>query len=160
MKLCSDPVAYEISDDPVTERRHISINGIGNIIKMISCFCHFNPFKKALSRNLNQLCSLLTDLPDAEGARHIGMISFVDQSGIQADDIALLQNKIIRGNPMHHFIIDGYADRSRIAVIVQEIRLAAMFPDQLLSQSVDILRGNSGADRLLHLIEDILQQFT
>ena len=57
-------------------------------------------------------------------------ISLVDQSCIDADDIALVQDLVLAGDAMNYLVIYGNTEGCRITVIIQEIRDAAKAADQ------------------------------
>ena len=105
---------------------------------MITRFCIFNPLKETLSGNFDEFFCFLADFSHCVGSRRIGMKPFVNDSGIQADDVALLQNPLLTRNSVYHFVVHGDTDRSRIAVIVFKRRNAPVASDNLFSQPVDI----------------------
>ena len=86
------------------------------------------------------------------------MVSLVDQARIQADDIALLNDVILVGDAVHHFIIDRHADGGRISIVIQERRDAAEAADDLLADAVDVHGGHARFQRLLHLIVSNFQK--
>ena len=57
---------------------------------MIASFRELNPLKERLSGNIDKLLRFRTDDANRMGSGCIRMISFVDNTRIQADDIALL----------------------------------------------------------------------
>ena len=58
---------------------------------MISSFCVFYTFKETLFCDIHQTSGFCADFTDRMGSGRIGMIALVDQSRIQADDVALFQ---------------------------------------------------------------------
>ena len=106
MKIGSNSMTYQILYNSVTESAYVIINGCGNIKKMISCFCLFDSFEKALFRHIHQFLNFRAYLAYRMGSRCVGMISFVDESCIQAYDISFFQNMITARNAVNNFFID------------------------------------------------------
>ena len=156
----ADPMAYQIPDDAVSEALRIISDSSRNLMEMVAGLRVFDTFEKSLPRHINQLLGFLADFSYAVGSGRIRMIALINQPRIQADNISLFQNSLLRRDPMHHFIIDRYADRSRISIIVQEIRNTAQGPDHPFTLMVDFPGGNTGTDNLRELVMNLLQKLS
>ena len=92
------------------------------------------------------------------GSGLIGMISLVNHTRIQADDIALLQNAAFAGNPMYYLIIYGHTDAGGIPVIMKEIGNPPQLADQTVSLYVNFPGGYAGTYKFLQLLMYNCQQ--
>ena len=72
---------------------------------MIASFRELNPLKERLSGNIDKLLRFRTDDANRMGSGCIRMISFVDNTRIQADDIAFPDNMVLVRDTVYHFII-------------------------------------------------------
>ena len=144
VKTGSDPVAYQVSDHAIAKFGAVSVNGIGNVMKMRPSPGMLYSFKKALPCNLNQLFCFLAYLPYGIGSCRIRVIAFIDQSCIQAYNIAFHQNSFFGRNSMDHLIIDRNTNRCRVPIIIEEIRHTSIAAYQLFPHGIDIPCGNSG----------------
>ena len=90
MKRCSDSMANQIPHNSVAIGCNILLNGSRNIMQVLSFLCHFDAFKEALLCYIHQLLCLCAHLADRMCPRRVGMIALIDQSRIQADNIAFL----------------------------------------------------------------------
>ena len=105
--------------------------------------------KKAFSGYIDQLPCLLADLSHRMSSCGIGMVPLIDHACVQADDISLLKNPVLTGDPVNHFIVHRYANTCRITVVMQEIRDAAQLPDQFVPLNIYVLCGDTRPDKLL-----------
>ena len=105
MKMSSDSVSYQVTYDSVVEFCSICTNCLGNNVQMISGFCKFDSFKKALFCNFHQLFRFRRYLTDCISTRCILMISFIDQSGVNLYKIAFLDDLLSGRDSMYDFII-------------------------------------------------------
>ena len=137
MQAGSDSVANQISDYAVSKTLCIIADRSGNIIQMISCFCHFNSLKETLTGYINQFLSFRADLPYRMSTGSIRMITFVDESGIQADNVSFVKNSLLARDSMYNFIIYRYTDRCRISIIMKEIWGASEASDHFFTQMID-----------------------
>ena len=113
-------MAYQISDNTKAEAFSIFLNGCRDVIEMIASFGKFNPLKKALSGNFNQFFCIIVDLADAISPGCIRVISFIDNTCIQTDNITLIKEMFLMRNSMDNLIIDRDADGGRIAIVIFE----------------------------------------
>mgnify|MGYP004420650533 CR=1 FL=1 len=90
MKRCSDSMTNQIPHNSVAIRCNIFLNGSRNIMQVLSFLCHFNAFKEALLCYIHQLLCLCAHIADRMGPRRDGRVARIDQSRIQADNIAFL----------------------------------------------------------------------
>ena len=95
MQMGSDTVAHQIADYTVSKAFCISLDRGRDIIEMIASFRELNPLKERLSGNINQLLRFRADGSNRMGSRRVGMISFVNDTCIQADDIAFLDDVVL-----------------------------------------------------------------
>ncbi|GFI64737.1 hypothetical protein IMSAG185_00327 [Lachnospiraceae bacterium] len=116
---------------------------------MISCLCRLYTRKETFPCRINELPGLRADLSHSMSSGGVRMISLIDQACVQAHNVTFLQDAVLAGNPVHHLVVDGYADAGRISVIMQEIRNASHLTDQLVAPHVDCLGGNTRPDKLL-----------
>ena len=116
----TDSMAYQISDNTKAEAFSIFLNGYRDVIEMIASFGKFNPLKKALSGNFNQFFRIIVDLTDAISPGCIRVISFIDNTCIQTDNITLIKEMFLMRNSMDNLIIDRDADGGRIAIVIFE----------------------------------------
>ena len=137
MKAGSDSMTNQISDHTVSKTFCIIADRSGNIIQMISCFCHFDSFKETLTGYINQFLSFRADLPNCMGTGSIRMITFVDESGIQADNVSFSQNSLLTRDSMYNLIIYRYTDGCRISIVMKEIRGASETSDHFFTQMID-----------------------
>ena len=152
MKMFADAVSHQIPDHAVSEGFRVRLDRLGNIVEMIPGFGVFYTFKETFSRHFDEFCRLRTDLAYRVGPGGVRVIAFVDHAGVQADDVALLDDVMAVGNAVHHLIVDGYADRGGIAVVILKGRDAAVAADNLFPQPVDIQRGHAGPQRLAQFL--------
>ena len=80
------------------------------------------------------------------------MIAFIDQTCIQAYDIALLDSALLTRNSVYDFIIDRYTDRCRITVVIQKIGDTAEAANDLLAQAINLLRSHPRFQRLAQFV--------
>ena len=77
---------------------------------MIAFFCELYSFEEAFPRYIDQFLKIRSDLTDSMCPCSIGMITFVDQSGIDLDKIAFLDDLMSGRNPVYYFIIEADAE--------------------------------------------------
>ena len=124
----------------------------------MAILCELNATEKALLRHINKLLCLRCDHSDAIGACSIGVHSLVNQSCVDADDIALMQNFILARNSVYVLIIYRDAKRSRKPIIVQEIRHTAKAADHALTELIQLPSRATRTDRRLELLVYNIQQ--
>ena len=120
MQMRTDSMAYQISDNTKAEAFSIFLNGYRDVIEMIASFGKFNPLKKALSGNFNQFFRIIVDLTDAISPGCIRVISFIDNTCIQTDNITLIKEMFLMRNSMDNLIIDRDTDGGRLAIVIFE----------------------------------------
>ena len=120
------------------------------------CLTHTLP--EALFRNFDEPLRLGRDLADSHGKRAVRLPAVQHQTAIDADDGSFLQNLLFGGNPVHHLVVNGRAERGRIAAVVQEGRNGVVFADKLLGIHIKRSRTHprlySLAELLQHLVEE------
>ena len=92
------------------------------------------------------------------GPGRVGVIALIDQPGVQADNIAFLQNPVPSGYAVHHFLVDRHTDRRGKPSIIQEVGNTSQLPDQFVSKFIDIHGGDARTDHIAHFIMYDLQQ--
>ena len=92
MKIGSNSMTYQILYNSVTESAYVIINGCGNIKKMISRFCLFDSFEKALFRHIHQFLNFRAYLAYRMGPGRVRMIALVNQA-------SWTETQIEAGNP-------------------------------------------------------------
>ena len=70
----------------------------------------FYTFKETFPRYPDQFLCFFTDFPDAVGTRGVGVIAFVDHTCVQTDDVSFPDKMMRAWDPVHHLVVDGYAD--------------------------------------------------
>ena len=118
VKAGSNTMAYQIPHHSITVSPAAGVNCIGNAVKIIAgqgisyslkkaLPCHPNQFRRRLAYSAYRIC-----------AGSVGMISFINKTGIQTYDIPFLQNPLCRRNSMYYLIVYGNAYGSRIIIII------------------------------------------
>ena len=77
------------------------------------------------------------DLPDRYGHGGVAVIAVVDDSKVEANHVAELQDSFCRWDAMNHFFIDGDAHARRKTPIALERRLGFFLERQVFSDSID-----------------------
>ena len=122
---------------------YIFLYGSSDIYYMIAGFCIFNPFKEALPGHLHQLSGFFRNIANHNCPCCVGMIPLIDHSRIQTYNITIPDNMFLIWNSVYHFIINGYADGTRISAIIQEGWFAPEIPDHCLTDFIDSLGRNA-----------------
>ena len=69
---------------------------------MIAGLSELDSLKKALARHVNQLSGLWAYLPHPVSSGRVRMVALVDNPCIQTDDVSLVNDVILMGNPVDH----------------------------------------------------------
>ncbi len=80
--------------------------------------------------------------------RRVAVKAIDNRAAVDRDDVAFLQNPLLRRNAVHHFTVDRGAEHARIPVIALECRLGAQFVDLGLGRILKI----QGRRARLHLL--------
>ena len=119
---------------------------------MIPGLCLFDSFKKALLCHIQKFLCFRTDLTNRMCPGRVRMISFVDQSCIQAHNVAFFQDTVSLRDTVNNLFVHRYTDGCWKTTVMQEIRLAAKFPDYFIALLIDLHGGDTRTNDLCHLI--------
>ena len=119
---------------------------------MIPGLCLFDSFKKALLCYIQKFLCFRTDLTNRMCPGRVRMISFVDQSCIQAHNVAFFQDAVSLRDTVNNLFVHRYTDGCWKTTVMQEIRLAAKFPDHFIALLIDLHGGDTRTNDLCHLI--------
>ena len=158
MKCMTDSMTNQLLYNTITVWLYIICNGIGDVKEMIAGCCLLDPFKKALTRHIDQLLSLRRNLAYRMSSGRIGMHAFIDQACINADDITLMKDLSLIGDGVNNFVVYGNTKGCRITIIIQEIRNASKAANRFLTQMIQFPGGDARPDRFLQFFMNNLKE--
>ena len=92
VKVGADTVADQIFDNAVTEAFGVIADGGRDLVEMVMSLSTGDAAEKALLRDIHQFLCLCRYTADAPGAGGVTVIALPDQTRIQRNNIALLQD--------------------------------------------------------------------
>src|SRR5919199_941147 len=143
--LAPDPVGDEIPHDPVATRLGQGLYGVPDIPQPPARARLLGGRLEAPPGGLEEPVGLLGDLPDLDGGGRVGHEALVAHADVEGDDVPLFQ-AVGAGDAVHDHGVGRGADRGRETLVALELWPPAPREDELLGQSVELLRRDAGAD--------------
>ena len=106
MHLSADAVSAEIPDDSVSFALRISSDGSTDIIQVKTCSGITDALEKRLPCDIYQIPGLTADFSDRVCSGCIRMVSVIDQTGIQTDNISLPEDSFSAWYPVNNLFVD------------------------------------------------------
>ena len=149
--LAHNPVVF-------TGRGNVFLNARSDVANVVTGldFCHAGQHR--FTRHSYQSSRLLAAGRFAADKIHsacIAVILIFDAGDIHIDDVALLQDHIGARNAVADHVIDGSAERFRIALVVQGCGSDASLQHHIMSEAIDFLSADAGSDNALHGVKNI-----
>ena len=156
-----DPVAYEVADDAEPFGFDKRLNGVTDVSNAISRPSLGYPLVKASLGLVKKLLNLARNCTYRHRESAVGVVPAIDQSDIDADDVALDQGDVGR-KPVYDLLVgrraDGRGKRNGAACFVAlERRLAPTIGDRALCKLIELRCGHSRPDGLLEQGNDLCQ---
>ena len=131
------------------------------LMHCISHVAHERPWLCCLDADLHaflcdphQFLLLFRDLADTVHSGRVREKSVQDRAAVDIDDVAFLQDNLIRRNTMADLLVDGGADTLRIALIVKVRWNASHFDRRIVDDIVNFLRCHAGMNLLANFIKN------
>lgn len=164
MELTADSMPAPFTDYGHALAFGIVLDGYAYLIQVGAGLGGFDAQPQALLRDIHQAPGLTTDLPDGKGHASIAAPAFVAQADVDADDIAFLQQAIIR-YAVANLLIDRSADHARkrrvagrTAGVALVQRLGAATFQVVLNFRIQVTQPYAGLNALLQYVKAFSHQ--
>src|SRR5438094_463417 len=134
---------------------HVHLDGVRDVGETPARPALLDGLIEALTGDVEQLLHLRRHVADGEGERAVRVVPVHDTPEVQADDIALLDAAVGRGNPVHDLLVDRDADGGREAAVALEGRLGAARRDEALHVLVDLERRQARLHEAAQVLDDV-----
>src|SRR5581483_877738 len=150
--LAPDAVPDVLAHDAEAVLLDVRLDRVGYLAEPLPGAQVADPLGQRLARYVNKLLRLGRALPDDDRDRGVGDEPLVRAAEVEADDIAFLQHALA-GDAVHDLLVDGDADRGRIAVVPEERRLDTLLRELLAHDLVELLYDEAGPQLIDQLLE-------
>jgi len=106
MHLVTDAVAGELTDDAVMLSLAMRLDGMADVTEMVACHCVLNAFVEGFPGGPEELLHIVGHLTHAERVTGVAAEAIETGAAVYGDDVALLEDGIAAGDPVHHDVID------------------------------------------------------
>ena len=111
MKRRTDAVSYELPHHRVTRSLSHFLDGVADVADVIAGARLRDACGQRLLCHGQQPSRLRLDIADRECRRGVGVQPLQPHAHIDADDVAVVEHALVRGNAVNDFLIDRRAER-------------------------------------------------
>ena len=147
-------VSADFLDDRETVLQCMLMHCISHVAHERPWLCCLDADLHAFLCDPHQFLLLFRDLADTVHSGRVREKSVQDRAAVDIDDVAFLQDNLIRRNTMADLLVDGGADTLRIALIVKVRWNASHFDRRIVDDIVNFLRCHAGMNLLANFIKN------
>src|SRR6267142_4780748 len=155
VQRAADSVADERPHDREAVPLHVRLDRVRDVGEAPARPALLDGLIEALAGDVEQLLHLRGHVADGEGERAVRVVPVHDTPEVQADDIAVLDAAVGRGNPVHDLLVDRDADGGREAAVALEGRPGAARRDEALHVLVDLERRQTRLHEAAQVLDDV-----
>ena len=155
--LPADAVPDVFAHDRKAVRFRMRLHRCADVVQRRACTQVFDRLPEALLGDAHELLLFLADGADRKSARPVAVEPVFIGAQIDADDVALFENDVLRGDAVHDDLVDGGADACGVAAIAEAGRFGAARTDVLARDPVQLggrdprpHRGTHRRERIAH----------
>jgi len=82
------------------------LDGMADVTEMVACHCVLNAFVEGFPGGPEELLHIVGHLAHAERVTGVAAEAIETGAAVYGDDVALLEDGIAAGDPVHHDVID------------------------------------------------------
>ena len=135
-------MAHKVAHYAIAVFLRVLLHRCTNVRNVVSRARELQRFKKAFTRNFDQLLHRFRYIADQNRTCRISVEPFELCTHIQTQDVAIPE-LIFTGDAVHHLLVHRRADALGIAAVIQEGRIGSFASDICLSHPVELIRRHA-----------------
>ena len=153
MELQSYAVSAKVAHHREPVLFGVALDSVSDVADKAIRLCRLHAQFKAFLCHTHKLFLLRRGFSDYEHAGGVGIVSVENRRHVDIDDVAFLEDFVLRRNAVANHLVNRRAHALREALIVERRRDGSMVDSVVINQFVDFRRAHSGMYFLFHEVE-------